>query len=123
MNLNASGEFQQAETLIGTPPMNVLSAEVQGQSLWIEDVKMALPLAPKLVDKLPAGKLRLGVRPKGWLVNQAPAGCIPVAVTRVERLFTERAAFLGGQNGRLFVNALVVLDFPVEVKQVFLTPD
>ncbi len=110
-------------TLIGTPPMNVLPAEVQGQSLCIESVEMSLPLPPELVDKLPAGKLRLGVRPEGWLVNQAPTGGIPVVVTRVERLFTERAAFLGGQIGRLFVNALVALDFPAEVKQVFLTPD
>ena len=109
-------------TLIGTPPLNVLSAEVRDGMLLVGNASFALP--DELKEKLPAERVRLGVRSEGWVVNQAPAesGCV-LSISRVERLFTERAAFAGGQVAGESVNVLVPLDFPDAVKQISLQPD
>lgn len=110
-------------TLIGTPPMSVLPGELIDGALWLAGASTSLPLPADLASQLPQGRLRLGVRPEGWVVSQAPQDGIPMTVTRVERLFTERAAFAGGQIGEASVNALVALDFPADVRQVSLVPD
>lgn len=108
-------------TLIGTPPLNVLAAEVRGGQLVVGGV--TLPLPGELVEGLPAGALRLGVRPEGWQVDPQPGSGIVMQITRVERLYTERAAFASGQVGGVNVNVLVPLDFPESLKTIGLQPD
>ncbi len=108
-------------TLIGTPPLNVIPAEVRDSALWLGQT--ALPLPADIMDKLPAGAVRLGVRPEAWMVSHQPGDGIPMPVSRVERLYTERAAFAGGQISGTAVNVLVPLDFPESAKQIHLQPD
>ncbi|MCB9134368.1 MAG: ABC transporter ATP-binding protein [Anaerolineales bacterium] len=111
-------------TLIGTPPMSVIPITfANGQFTPAGDSAAPGWSAPfDLGEKLPNGKGRLGVRPEGWLVSQHPGQGIPMKVTRIERLYTERAAFANGYLGGALVNALVPLDFP-ETNQVSLEPD
>ncbi len=110
-------------TLIGTPPMNILTVDHRAGRLSLAaspEIGWALP--PDLAEKIPSGALRLGVRPEGWQVSVATGAGAPMTVTRIERLFTERAAFVNGQLGSASVNALVALDFR-ETPQVWLEPD
>lgn len=108
-------------SLIGTPPISVLPAERSGGALKIADAA-SLPLPAELAAQLPEGRLRLGVRPEAWFVKSEAGSGLALTVTRIERLYTERAAFAHGEVTGEPVNALVPLDFP-EVKQVFLQPD
>lgn len=108
-------------SLIGTPPISVLPLTLdKGKLLLPEGGAWELP--PALAEAIPQGRLRLGVRPEGWLVAQAPGQGVLMPASRVERLYTERAAFVHGQLAGAPINALVSLDFP-DVKQVFLQPD
>lgn len=107
--------------LIGTPPISILPAERTGGALKIADAP-PLPLPAGLAGKLPEGRLRLGVRPEAWFVKTEAGAGLTMPVSRIERLFTERAAFAHGEVAGSQVNALVPLDFP-EAKQVSLEPD
>lgn len=109
-------------SLIGTPPISILPVLHTDGQLSLAGVPGGWNLPPDLAAKLPAGAVRLGVRPEGWLVSQSPGQGLPMPVTRIERLFTERAAFATGSLAGALVNALVGLDFP-ELKQVFIAPD
>lgn len=109
-------------TLIGTPPISVLPAVLEGNAARVAGLP-ALALPDSLAGGLPQGSLRLGVRPEGWLVaREAGAESLPMNVTRIERLFTERAAFAHGDVAGHPVNALVPLDFP-DAKTLFVSPD
>jgi ABC-type sugar transport system ATPase subunit len=108
-------------SLIGTPPISILPAEVTGGALKVADAA-PLPLPADLAAKFPAGRIRLGVRPEAWFVKPEAGAGLTMPVSRIERLFTERAAFAHGEVAGSPVNALVPLDFP-EVKQVSLEPD
>ncbi len=108
-------------SLIGTPPISILPAEVSGNTLQIAGT-LSLTLSPTLAEKLPQGRLRLGLRPEAWSVQPEAGQGLTLPVTRIERLFTERAAFVYGQIAANTISALVPLDFP-EVKQVSLQPD
>ncbi len=108
-------------SLIGTPPISILPAEVSGNRLQIAGT-LLLTLPPALAEKLPQGRLQLGLRPEAWSVQPEAGRGLTLPVTRIERLFTERAAFVYGQIAGHNVSALVPLDFP-EVKQVSLEPD
>ncbi|NWF70591.1 MAG: ABC transporter ATP-binding protein [Chloroflexi bacterium] len=108
-------------SLIGTPPISVLPAERDGLTLRLHSGdSWTLPEA--LAHTLPPGRLRLAVRPEGWLVALQPGDGLALNVTHIERLYTERAAFAHGQLGGAAINALVPLDFP-DTRQVFLQPD
>ncbi len=108
--------------LIGTPPISVLPVELMQTTLRAAG-QAELPLPEQLAGGLPQGKLRLGMRPEGWQVAREPQpGSLAMNVTRIERLFTERAAFAHGDVAGSPVNALVPLDFP-DVKILYLTPD
>jgi ABC-type sugar transport system ATPase subunit len=109
-------------TLIGTPPISILPGELAHGTLRAAgQTELALP--EQLSGGLPQGSLRLGVRPEGWLVAREPEpGSLAMNVTRIERLFTERAAFAHGDVDGAPVNALVPLDFP-DAKMLYLRPD
>ena len=109
-------------TLIGTPPISILPGELAHGTLRAAgQAELALP--EPLAGGLPQGSLRLGVRPEGWLVAREPeSGSLAMNVTRIERLFTERAAFAHGDVDGAPVNALVPLDFP-DAKMLYLRPD
>ncbi len=108
-------------SLIGTPPISFLPAERAGDTLKIAGV-LSVPVPAALAGVLPQGRSRIGVRPEGWLVQAQTGEGLAMSVARIERLFTERAAFAHGEVASAAVNALVPLDFP-ETRQIFLTPD
>jgi ABC-type sugar transport system ATPase subunit len=109
-------------TLIGTPPISILPVELIDTKLVIAGLPQPFTLSPELAEKLPAGNLRLGVRPEAWLVNDQPGAGFPMSVVRIERLYTERAAFAHGEVAGSPVNALVPLDFPA-TERIYLEPD
>lgn len=112
-------------TLIGTPPISIIPVVLSDGRLLLTgeaDPQAAWSLPPDLAARLPAGALRLGIRPEAWQVSSQPGQGVPMKVFRVERLYTERAAFVNGQLTGASINALVTLDFP-EVPHVFLQPD
>jgi ABC-type sugar transport system ATPase subunit len=107
-------------TFIGTPPISLVPAVVEDETLIVGQTRW--PLRPEIAAKLPSGPARLGVRPEGWLVALEDGPGAPMAVSHVERLYTERAAFVYGQLAGALVSALVPLDYP-EAQAVHLTPD
>ncbi len=109
-------------SLIGSPPISVLPAEVSNGALRVPALSSSLPLPPELAAALPTGALRFGVRPEGWQVQTTPGTGLPMNVNRIERLYTERAAFAHGDVDGVPVNALLPLDSP-DTKQLFLEPD
>lgn len=109
-------------SLIGMPPISVLPVEQHGGALHGAD-GIAWPLPADLAASLPAGRVRLGVRAEGWQVStEAGPNTVPMPVSHIERLYTERAAFAHGRLAGAAINALVPLDFP-DVKLVHLQPD
>lgn len=109
-------------SLIGTPPISVLPVRHEANTLTLSSNERWI-LPDHLANTLPAGHLRLGIRPEGWIVSQQADGeGLPLTVAYIERLYTERAAFIHGQLGGAAINALVSLDFP-ETRQVFVQPD
>jgi len=72
---------------IGSPGMNFLPAQMQGEALQVAGV--ALTLQTTLAHRLPAGELVLGVRPE-YLPIVAPhtPGALPVTVQNVQDLGT-----------------------------------
>ncbi|MBS0293783.1 MAG: ABC transporter ATP-binding protein [Proteobacteria bacterium] len=70
---------------IGSPGMNFLSAELQGDGLRVAGMKLAAP------RPLPSGALRLGVRPEYLALADAGApGALPCTVLRVQDLGTHQ---------------------------------
>ncbi len=109
-------------SLIGMPPISVLPVEHTDGTLRGAD-GIAWPLPAGLAASLPAGRVRLGVRGEGWQVSmEAGPNTVPMAISHVERLYTERAAFAHGRLAGAAINALVPLDFP-DAKVVHLQPD
>jgi ABC-type sugar transport system ATPase subunit len=105
-------------TFIGSPPMNILSAAIGDRQITIGDQSWTLP--DTLADTLSPGTLRIGVRPESWRL--ATNGGAPGAINHIERIPTERAAFI---HGTLFGTNIVTtadIDQP-EVKQISITPD
>jgi ABC-type sugar transport system ATPase subunit len=111
-------------TFIGTPPIALIQASVEGGRLYIKEeaTESFWPLPPDLKAKIPPGDVRLGVRPEGWLVTPQHTDGVLMNVGHIERLYTERAAFTYGQLAGTLIAALVPIDYP-EVKMVRLTPD
>ncbi|MCS6842993.1 MAG: ABC transporter ATP-binding protein [Caldilineales bacterium] len=98
-------------TLIGTPPMSVLPAVRRAETLELAGA--SLPLPPDLAAELPAGPLRLGVRPEGWLLDP-PGAALTLPIRHVERIYTERAAYAAGDLAGSPVHVLVPLDLPAQ---------
>ena len=105
-------------TFIGTPPMSILPATIEGETLLLEGARWALPPDANLAQ----GAVRMGVRPEGWQLDAAPnVGSVPMNITHIERIPTERAAFLHGKIAGKSVTILAPLDYPPAVK-VSVTP-
>lgn len=110
-------------SLIGTPPINILPVFVQEGFLTGAGIAEPLVFPPEFRAQFPNGAVRMGVRPEAWTVGRQAGEGIPMAVNNIERLYTERAAFVSGQVGGVTVSALVPLDFPESARQVYLSPD
>jgi len=112
-------------TFIGTPPIALVPCRVENRCVVFKDneeqeVRWELPAG--IADHLAPGPVRLGVRPEGWVVEESAGTGAFLKVTHIERLYTERAAFLYGQLAGALVPALVRLDYP-EISSVRVTPD
>ena len=106
-------------TFIGTPPMSLIPARVNGGGIEVEGVSWQIP--PELVAALDGqADVRLGMRPEGWLTGTAEGARMPVRY--VERIPTEQAAFTHGTLNGASVTVLMPLD-TVETQQVQVLPD
>lgn len=105
-------------TFIGTPPLNVFPVEISERRVHFNGYSWELP--ETLADTLRPGKARAGVRSENWLID-APDGA-PLQVSHIERLPTERAAFLYGDFLGARIVALTSLEQP-DVASVSLAPD
>ncbi len=108
-------------TFIGSPPITIFPATIANGQVLMEGTDWRWSLPEHLSTTFPSGRVRIGVRPEGWQLND-PSG-FSLSVSHIERIPTERAAFIHGSllpNSP--VNALAPLEQP-EVKQVSLTPD
>lgn len=105
-------------SFIGTPPISVLPVAIADGAVVIGDHRWKLPAAQAAA--FPNGPARLGVRPEGWLVDAA-AGA-PMHVRHIERIPTERAAFLSGTVHGAPVIALTTIDHPPATTTA-VTPD
>src|SRR5690606_7354927 len=72
-------------TFIGSPPMSVLAVEREGDALVLADGGR-FDLPDTLLDVLPQGPLRLGVRAEGWQLDSG----ITCPVRHIERIPTEQ---------------------------------
>lgn len=107
-------------TFIGTPPISILPAEIRERRVLLAGQSWDLPEA--LASQLAPGRVRIGVRPEGWLLAEdAPTGA-PLLVSHIERLPTERAAFIHGSFQGTDVTVLTALEQP-EVASVQAVPD
>jgi ABC-type sugar transport system ATPase subunit len=95
-------------TFIGSPPMSVLPGHV-------------FPVPADLVAKLGEGSFRLGVRPEGWILDPAGGG-VRMKVRHIERIPTERAAFLHGSLAGVDVTVSAPVDQPGR-DEVMIAPD
>jgi ABC-type sugar transport system ATPase subunit len=107
-------------SFIGMPPIGLVPANVQDGRLVIQEGFWPLP--PALAGAVPSeGTVRLGVRPEGWQVAFEEGEGVLMEVSHIERLYTERAAFVYGRLSGALVAAVVPLDYP-ETHAVRLTP-
>jgi ABC-type sugar transport system ATPase subunit len=104
-------------SFIGTPPISIFSAEVADRRLVLGEARWELP--PALADALPPGPLRIGVRPEGWQLDSADGA--PLAMRHVERIPTERAAFVHAMLGETGAVVLAPLDYAAG-SQLLATP-
>lgn len=105
-------------TFIGTPPITLLPAEIGAGQVSIGGQSWALP--ETLAAALTLGKVRIGVRPDGWLL-ESPDGA-RIQISHIERIPTERAAFLHGTLAGASVVILTALEQP-EIGNILATPD
>ncbi|GCE13779.1 ABC transporter ATP-binding protein [Tengunoibacter tsumagoiensis] len=107
-------------TFIGTPPITILPVQVANGQVIVSQVNHAWNLPEHIAASLPQGALRMGIRPEGWVLN-TPDG-VTLSVSHIERIPTERAAFVHGNLAGKHINAIASLEQP-ETKAIALTPD
>ncbi|MGH2541450.1 MAG: ABC transporter ATP-binding protein, partial [Ardenticatenaceae bacterium] len=78
---------------VGSPPMNILQARVEGGHVQPEGASATLPLPP-LRHRLSDGPVLLGVRPEH--LEPDPDGPILIEVEQVEPLLSQRAQLVYG---------------------------
>lgn len=105
-------------TFIGTPPITILPVTVADGQVRLENWHWQLPEA--LADKIQPGKVRMGIRPEGWQLNAADG--IELPISHIERIPTERAAFIHGSLLASNVIAVAPLEQP-EVNRIRISPD
>jgi ABC-type sugar transport system ATPase subunit len=103
---------------VGTPPMTVLPVTVQARMVHLGNHRWALP--DHLAHSFPSGPARLGVRPEGWLLDTHDGATMQIR--HIERIPTERAAFLSGVIAGQHAVVLAALDYP-ETTSVTVAPD
>ena len=92
---------------IGSPPMNLMKGQAQGQRFTLGDMALALPnAAPR------DGELMMGVRPEH--VDIAPDGTWPLVVEMLEMLGAERLVY-GRLGSELFTLRIDGTDVPPRV--------
>jgi hypothetical protein len=97
--------------------MTVLPGTVTGRTLTVAGARWPLP------QEVPAGPVRLGVRAENWRTGTDDG--MALDVTHIERIPTERTAFVHGTIaglGGTRVVAAVPLDHP-ERQQLRITPE
>lgn len=105
-------------TFIGTPPLNILPVEIRERRVCFGGQSWELP--ETLANTIRPGKARAGVRSENWQID-APGG-IPLQVSHIERLPTERAAFLYGDFLGVHIVVLTSLE-QQEAASVPIAPD
>ena len=108
-------------TFIGAPPMSILQGEIAGHALSLGPA-LRFDIPADLASALPQGAVRIGVRPEGWVLRESSADGVPVAVTLVERIPTQQAAFIRGALAGARVTVLGPLNYP-DSERVFVAPD
>jgi ABC-type sugar transport system ATPase subunit len=103
---------------IGAPPIGVLPATIADRQVWIGDTSWPLPEA--MSDVLAARRVRIGVRPEGWLLD-APDG-VMLPVSHIERIPTERASFMYSALAGVSIVIAAPLDIP-EMGAIQVSPD
>lgn len=105
-------------TFIGTPPLNMLPVEISERSVHMQGRSWGLPAA--LADAIRPGKARVGVRAEGWRIEASDGA--ELSVSHIERIPTERAAFMHGAFLGTQVTVLTALEQP-EVRSIQVAPD
>jgi ABC-type sugar transport system ATPase subunit len=103
---------------IGTPPLNVLPVEIIDRQVIMQGGRWNLP--ETLAAVIRPGKTRMGVRPEGWQLNTPDGVLLPVS--HIERIPTERAAFIHGSLLDTHVIAITSLE-QQEINRIAITPD
>jgi ABC-type sugar transport system ATPase subunit len=106
-------------TFIGSPPMAVIPAAIEGGDVVVAGGG-TWRLPADLAGKLPSGPVRIGVRPEGWVLDAPDGARLPVR--HRERIPTERASFLYGHLGEAGVAVTAPIDYP-DRSEVAITPD
>ncbi len=104
-------------TFIGTPPLNILPVEIAAGKVILQGSTWQLP--ETLAGVLRPGKMRMGVRPEGWQLDMPDGIMLPV--THIERIPTERAAFIHGSLAGTHVIAVAALE-QLEISRIAITP-
>ncbi|MEQ4207781.1 ABC transporter ATP-binding protein [Actinopolymorpha sp. B17G11] len=108
-------------TFIGSPPMAVLPAYVDGGEVTVgggEAARWQLPF--ELAQQVPVGPVRIGVRAEGWRLDTSDGARMPVR--HLERIPTERASFVYGNLDGANVAVTAPVDYP-DTAEVRVTPD
>jgi ABC-type sugar transport system ATPase subunit len=101
---------------IGTPPIAIIPAVIENGQITVEATRWALP--PDLA--LPNGAVRVGIRPEGWRLDTDDG--ISMSVRHIERIPTERAAFVIGGVAGAHTSIVAPIDYP-QKDAVRVTPD
>lgn len=105
-------------TFIGTPPINILPVAISDRRVCIDSRTWELP--ETVADAVRPGKARVGVRSEGWQMDTLDGA--PLEVSHIERIPTERAAFIHGSFLGTDVTMLTSLEQP-EVRSLQVAPD
>lgn len=108
-------------TFIGTPPISLVPVTLDAGRLSLNN-SQGWQVPTELAAQLPPGTLRMGIRPEGWRVESDTSSGVLMDVSHIERLYTERAAFVYGKLGGALIIALVPLTYP-DVPAINLSPN
>lgn len=98
-------------TFIGTPPISIIPVEVLDRQVLAEGTRWTM--SDELLEQVPqvlGKRVRLGVRPESWIVDD-PDGA-QLHIRHIERIPTERAAFLHGTLAGVDITAVAPIDYP-----------
>ncbi|OAH12330.1 ABC transporter ATP-binding protein [Streptomyces jeddahensis] len=101
-------------TFIGSPPMTVLPAIASGGLLTVAGAEWPAPVP------VPDGPVRIGIRPESWFTGRGDGALM--TVSHIERIPTERAAFVHGQVDGVPVVVAAPLNQP-DTAELRIMPD